>query len=187
MNKKVSSLLAELEDLKRNFANGDARILRVLRVLAKAKFIDAAELVRFHETLLFLRAYPVSREVPKLVEAILKTFEQRVTRLRNADADLSPLDDPEVSGIARTSVTSNFSYAIVCWLAAKYPAQLQIDWDWFEEEERFGATMPRFLPLLEEEAMVEAHVPYRDYLGRAKGRANEVLWLIERFKSLKLS
>jgi len=187
MNKKVSSLLAELEDLKRNFANGDARILRVLRVLAKAKFIDAAELVRFHETLLFLRAYPVSREVPKLVEAILKTFEQRVTRLRNADADLSPLDDPEVSGIAGTSVTSNFSYAIVCWLAAKYPTQLQIDWNWFEEEERFGATMPRFLPLLEEEAMVEAHVPYHDYLRRAKGRANEVVWLIERFTSLKIS
>ena len=84
-------------------------------------------------------------------------------------------------------MTSNFSYAIVCWLAAKYPAQLSIDWDWFEEEERFGATMPRFLPLLEEEAMVEAHVPYRDYLRAAKGRANEVVWLIERFKSLKLS
>src|SRR5712671_5304945 len=187
MNKKVSSLLAELEDLKRNFANGDARILRVLRVLAKAKFTDAAELLRFHETLLFLRTYPASAEVLKVVEAILKTFEQRVSEIRKSDADLSPLDDPEVSGITGTSVTSNFSYAIVCWLAAKYPSQLQIDWDWFEEEERFGATMQRFLPLLDEEAMVEAHVPYRDYLGRAKGRANEVVWLIERFQSLRLS
>jgi len=84
-------------------------------------------------------------------------------------------------------VTSNFSYAIVCWLVDKYPAQLSIDWDWFEEEERFGANMPRFLPLLEEEAAVEAHVPYRDYLRAAKGRANECVWLIERFRSLKLS
>ena len=110
-----------------------------------------------------------------------------MAQLREADADLSPLDDPEVSGIAGTSVTSNFSYAIICWLAAKHPKQLAIDWDWFDEEERFGATMPRFLPLLEEEAMVEAHVPYRDYLRAAKGRANEVVWLIERFSSLKLS
>src|SRR5258706_11479494 len=187
MNKKVSSLLAELEDLKRNFANGDARILRALRVLAKAKFTDAAELLRFHETLLFLRTYPASAEVLKLVEAILKMFEQRVSQLRKNDSDLSPLDDPEVSGIAGTSVTSNFSYAIVCWLAAKYPSQLSIDWDWFEEEERFGAKMPRFLPLLEEEAMVEAHVAYRDYLRAAKGRANEVVWLIERFKSLEVT
>src|SRR6266436_121056 len=187
MSKKVSSLLAELEELKRSFGNGDAKLLRALRVLAKAKFTGAAEVVRFHETLLFLRAYPASAEVLKLVERILKTFEQRVSQLRKNDADLSPLDNPEVSGIAGTIVTSNFSYAIVCCLAAKYPAQLQIDWDWFEEEERFGASMPRFLPLLDEEAMVEAHVPYRDYLRAAKGRANEVVWLIERFKSLKLS
>lgn len=170
MTKSLSSLLAELEELKNRFGEGDARILRALRVLAKSKFTDARELIRFHEDLLFLRAYPASANVLKQAEAILKTFEQRVSQLRETDADLSPLDDPEVSGIVGTSVTSNFSYAIVCWLAAKYPSQLRIDWDWFEEEERFGATMPRFLPLLEEEAMVEAHVPYRDYLQREGSR-----------------
>src|SRR6266404_4732915 len=187
MTKSFSRVLAELAELKTRFGAGDARILRALRVLSKSKFTDASELIRFHEALLFLRAYPASVEVLKQVEAILQMFEQRVIQLREMDADLSPLDGPEASGIVGTSVTSNFSYPIVCWLAAKYPAQLQIDWDWFEEEERFGATMQRFLPLLDEEAMVEAHVPYRDYLGRAKGRANEVVWLIERFQSLRLS
>src|SRR5258708_24106114 len=187
MTKSVNSLLAHLEELKRRFGDGDAKILRALAALSKSNFDDADELIRFHETLLFFRAYPPSARVLRRVEAILKTFEQRVSQIRKSDVDLSPLDDPEVSGITGTSVTSNFSYAIVCWLAAKYPAQLQIDWDWFEEEERFGATMPRFLPLLEEEAMVEAHVPYRDYLRAAKGRANEVVWLIERFKSLNVS
>src|SRR5712664_3184647 len=187
MLKTLSRILAELEGLKRRFGDGDAKILRALVVLSKSKFTDAGQLVRFHEALLFFRAYPSSTKVLNQVEAILKTFEQRVSQLRETDADLSPLDDPEVSGIAGTSVTSNFSYAIVCWLAEKYPAQLSIDWDWFEEEERLGANMPRFLPLLEEEAMVEAHVPYRDYLRAAKGRANEVAWLIARFKALKLS
>jgi hypothetical protein len=187
MTKTLSDAIAKLEELKRRFGGGDAKTLRALAVLSKSKFTDAASLIRFHETLLFFRAYPPSPKVLKQVEAILKTFEQRVAQLREADADLSPLDDPEVSGIAGTSVTSNFSYAIVCWLAERFPAQLSIDWDWFEEEERFGANMPRFLPLLEEEAMVEAHVPYRDYLRSAKGRANEVVWLIERFKSLRLS
>src|SRR5258708_37534405 len=187
MPKTLSRVLAELEGLKRRFGDGDAKILRALVVLSKSKFTDAVDLIRFHDALLFFRAYPPNAKVLKQVEAIVKTFEQRVSQLRETDADLSPLDDPEVSGIAGTTVTSNFSYAIVCWLAAKYPAQLSIDWDWFEEEERFGANMPRFLPLLEEEAMVEAHVPYRDYLRAAKGRANEVAWLIDRFKSLKLS
>src|SRR5258706_605253 len=187
MTKSFSRVVAELAELKTRFGAGDAKILRALRVLSKSKFTDASELIRFHEALLFLHAYPASVEVLKQVEAILQMFEQRVIQLREMDADLSPLDDPEASGIVGTSVTSNFSYPIVCWLAAKYPAQLRIDWDWFDEEERFGATMPQFLPLLEEEAMVEAHVAYRDYLRAAKGRANEVVWLIERFKALKVS
>src|SRR5882762_10188459 len=179
-------LLAELEDLKRSFGVPPRPLEQKLRALNRCKFTEAAELIRFHEALLFFRAYPPSATVLRQVEVILETFKRRVAHLRAADADLSPLDDPEVSGIAGTSVTSNFSYAIVCWLAAKYPAQLSIDWDWLEEEERFGANMPRFLPLLEEEAMVEAHVPYRDYLRAAKDRANEVAWLIDRFRSLKL-
>jgi len=187
MKINCTRLLDELEHLKRGFGGSPRPLEQKLRALSHCKFDHAASLIRFHEALLFFRAYPPSAEILKEVEAILKTFGQRVAQLRDADADLSPLDDPEVSGITATSVTSNFSYAIVCWLAAQYPAQLSIDWDWFEEEERFGATMPRFLPLLEEEAMVEAHVPYQDYLCSATGRANEVVWLVERFKSLRIS
>lgn len=186
-NKNCTHLLAEFEELKRRFGTAPRPLEQKLCALSRCRFDDADELVRFHEALLFLRSYPPGAEVRKQVEAILKTFKQRVSQLRDADADLSPLDDTEVSGIAGTNVTSNFNYAIVCWLVAKYPAQISIDWDWFDEEERFGATMPRFLPLLEEDAMVEAHVPCRDWLRAAKGRANEVVWLIERFKSLKIS
>jgi len=144
-------------------------------------------LVRLHETLLFLRAYPLSANVLRLTESILKSFGQRVSQLRESGENLAPLDEPEVSGIGGTSVTSNYSYAIVRWLGARFPTQISIDWDWFEEEDRFGATMPRFLPLLEEDAMVEAHVPYRDWLRAAKGRANELVWLLERFESLKIA
>ena len=186
MNKQCIGLLDDLENLKRGFGTSPRLLEQKLPALSHCRFDDAGALIRFHEALLFFRAYPPNAAVLKQVESILTTFGQRVSRLRAADADLSQLDDPEVSGITGTSVTSNFSYAIVCWLAAKYPAQLSIDWDWFEEEERFGATMPSFLPLLEEEAMVEAHVAYKDYLHAAKGRANEVVWLIERFQGLSL-
>src|SRR5206468_1363797 len=126
-------------------------------------------------------------QVLKQVEQNLKTFGERVAQLRDTGADVSALDDPEVSGIVDTSVTSNFSYAIVRWLVAKYSNQVSIDWDWFEEADRFGATMPRFIPLLEEDATVEAHVPYRDWLRAAKGAQHELIWLINRFESLDVS
>jgi hypothetical protein len=185
--KNCARLLAELAELKRSYGRPARPLEQTLRALERCSFSNAGELVRLHEALLFFRAYPPNASVLKKVEAILKTFGERVSQLREADADLSPLDSPEVSGIAGTSVTSNFSYAIVGWLAANYPSQLAIDWDWFEEEERFGAVMSRFLPLLAEDAMVEAHVPCREWLRAAKGKVNEVVWLIEGFNSLTIS
>jgi hypothetical protein len=51
-----------------------------------------------------------------------------------------------------------------------------------------AATWPRFLPLLEEDALVEANVPYLTWLRTASGRARGGLsWLIERFRRLPLS
>jgi len=139
-NKKCTRLLADLEELKRRFGLAPGQLAEKLRGLQECEIVHPDELIHFHETLLFFRAYPPNAFVLNQVERILKTFEGRVSKLRDADADLSPLDDPEVSGIAGTSVTSNFSYDLVRWLVRKYPTQVSIDWDWFEEEERFGAT-----------------------------------------------
>lgn len=185
--KKCTSLLAELDELKRRFGSSTGQLEQKLRALNGCEIDDPDELIRFHEALLFFRAYPPNTAILYQVEQILKTFEQRVFRLRAADEDLSPLDDVEVSGIAGTTVTSNFSYDLVSWLVRKYPTQVSIDWDWFEEEERFGATMRRFLPLLEDDAMVEAHVPYREWLSAATGRRNELVWLMKAFESLEMS
>src|SRR5438105_3615597 len=127
-----------------------------VRELTGFKLHDADSLIRLHENALFLRSYPPNERILERIDKVLKAFELRVSQLAHSGAELSALDDPEVSGIAGGSVTSNFSYAIARWLVAKYPAQLSVDWDWFEEEDRFGATMPRFLPLLEDDAMVEA-------------------------------
>lgn len=172
--------------MKRRFGDHEAPLRQILTTLSRSTFEEAGELIRLHEALLFFRAYPPSTKVLKQVEKVLRTFPERVSHLSDKGADVSPLDDPEVSGIAGTSVTSNFSYALVRWLVAKHRRQLSIDWDWFEEEERFGANTRRFLPLLEEDAMVEAHVPYHDWVRMAAGRQRDLDWLIGRFDSLKV-
>jgi hypothetical protein len=187
VSKNPLNVLTELEELKRRFGITPRQLEQKLRAVDECEINDAESLIRFHETLLFLRAYPPSARVLNQVEKVLKSFGQRVSQLRESGADLAPFDEVEVSGFAGTSVTSNFSHQIVRWLVAKYPGQVSIDWDWFEEDDRFGATMPRFLPLLEEDAMVEAHVPYRVWLRAARGRRNDLGWIIERFESLKIS
>ena len=133
-----------------------------------------------------MRAYPHSAAVARLTETLLRSFATKVSRLRDQDVDLSSLEHPEVSGIAGTSVTDTFSFYIVRWLVQQYPSQLTIYWDWFEDEHRLAETWPRFMPLLEEDALVEANVPYREWLAAARGRRSELSWLVERFDQIPL-
>lgn len=187
--KSINHLLDQLEEAKREFRPGADKITeRILSRISRLKITDPETLSRFHEILLFLSAYPQSARVRSLAEALLKNFNKRIEALRSTEADLSPLESPEVSGIAGTSVTDTFSYPIVCWLVRRQSGHVRLDWDWFEDENRLAETWPRFMPLLEEDAFVEANVPYEKWLRMATGRnAREVAWLVERFESLKIS
>jgi len=178
-------MLDQLDELKTTFGPAEARkTLALLQRLSRRRFRDIDSLVRYHELLLFVRAYPHNATVMRAAESELNRFADRVAWLREQDVDVSPLEHPEVSGIAGTPVTDTFSFYIVRSLMRRYPAQTSIYWDWFEDENRLGATWPRFMPLLAEDASVEAHVPYREWLRAARGRRAELAWLIERFDEL---
>jgi len=189
--KTSNRLLDQLDELKHEFeGRQEQKVKGILSRIARQKFGDAESLIRFHEILLFIRAYPQTAGILRQVEETLSSFGDRVKVLQDLGADLSPLDNPEVSGIAGTYVTDSFTYHIVRWLFERYPAQVKFDWEWFEDESRLAATWPRFMPLLEEDAFVEANVPYVEWLRAAsvKGRGlNELAWLMQRFESISLT
>jgi len=181
-------LLDQLDKLKTSFGAKDAeRVRALLERLARKKFRDADSLLRCHELLLFICAYPHNATVLRLAEAQLRTFPDRVRELRDRNVDVSMLEHPDVSGIAGSSVTDTFSFYIARGLVQRYPSQVEIYWDWFESENRLAETWPRFMPLLEEDAQVEANVPYRKWLEAARGERSELAWLIERFDALPIS
>jgi len=150
----------------------------------RKKITDIDTLVRYHEELLFVRAYPPNAAAVREVERELRGFANRVSALK---VDLAPLEHPEVSGIAGTSVTDTFSFYIVRWLLERHAEQIAIDWDWFEDENRLAETWPRFMPLLEEDTFVEANIPYREWLAAARKGQPELSWLMDRFNSLPKS
>ena len=151
---------------------------------SRKKITDIDTLVRYHEELLFVRAYPPNAAAVREVERELRGFANRVSALK---VDLAPLEHPEVSGIAGTSVTDTFSFYIVRWLLERHAEQIAIDWDWFEDENRLAETWPRFMPLLEEDTFVEANIPYREWLAAARKGQPELSWLMDRFNSLPKS
>jgi hypothetical protein len=186
-SESLDRLLDQLDELKRRFGAQDrARTVKLLRLLAKRQFRDAAALIRFHEILLFMRAYPQSPSTLRLVERILDSFPERVERLREAELDLTLFEEGEVSGIAGTGLTANFSYTVARWLVRRHGAEVEIDWEGYEDEARLGETLPRFVPLIEEDALVEANVPFRDWLRAARGRSGELPWLMRCFEQAAL-
>jgi len=179
------SLLDQLDELKTEFTPVAARkVERLLAQLSRKKFSDTDLLVRYHELLLFVRAYPHDASIVRAVENELRGFANRIAYLEEQEIDVGPLEHPEVSGIAGTSVTDTFSFYIVRRLQLQHPSQVEIYWEWFESENRIAATWPRFMPLLEEDAFVEANVPYREWLAAARGRRTELAWLIDQFDKL---
>lgn len=181
----TSLSLNQLDKLKTEFGPKAAqRVEAVLARCARRKLHEPEELLRFHELLLFLRAYPHNAAVARAADAQLRTIAQRVSLLREREADLTPLERPEASGVAGLAVTDTFSYYVVRWLFQTYPGQVSLDWDWFESENRLADAWPRFIPFLEEDALVEANVPYRDWLKAARAGRSELGWLLESLDSL---
>src|SRR5262249_37092372 len=84
-------LIDRLEAARREFGPGAAaRTIALLTALGRRRFRDAQSLIRFHEALLFFRAYPANREILRLTGQLLASIPERIHRLRRAGADLEP-------------------------------------------------------------------------------------------------
>ena len=187
--KSLDLRLSSLEAARYRFGLGDsARVLTLLRALEAARFPDAAGLIRFHEARMFLRAFPHSAVVLRAAERILNHFHKKVEALREAGADMEDFDPLEVSGIAGTAMEDTPSFDVARWLLRRMPGKVEIAWQNYEPGRELGNTGPRFMPLLEDDAYVEADTPWRRWLETAAGRRKSATaaWLIEHFESLPL-
>jgi len=183
----LNGLLSNLEDCKSRFGPGEARrVEKLLAALSRRNFADVESLLRFHETLLFLRAFPQGPGVVSRTEKLLESFHRRVQALRDSGADLDAIDTFEFSGIAGTTMEDTLSFDVIRWLARRIPRNVEIDWDNYEEERAMAAIWPRLLPLLDEDAFVEANIPWRRWLQAAKGANSELEFLLRGFEQLAI-
>jgi hypothetical protein len=189
MPAKRPDRLSQLEECRYRFGPGEqGRVIKLLNSLASARFSDGSSLIRFHEALLFLRAFPHGPSVVRKTEKLLNSFWKRVEELRQRGVDLSSWDTFESSGVAGTTMEDTLSFDVAGWLIRRMPGRVEIAWDNYEPGRELGATWPRFMPLLEDDAYVEADTPWRQWLEAAQGKKNaSPEWLIRRFEELALS
>ena len=189
MKKSVAIQLSKLEAARLRYGPGSAAsVEKQLGSLRDLQLDDVESLIRFHDALLFLRAFPQSRRVLQLAERMLAGIAKQVARLRDSGAHMELFDPEQVSGIAGAVITDSFTYEVARWLVQRYPKQLSVAWDIDEQGRQMGVSLPRFLPLLADDSLVEADTPYLDWLGRAGGGAERILpWLMRRLEDVPIT
>ena len=158
----VAGELARLETLRWTFGVAAARERRArLARLLKAR-LPAPAIERLHELLLAARSYPDDRATLALAGRALRAFGERadVRRERAALTD---------SGISGCDVRFAFFAPTARRLAARWPRELEIDWEALES----GDALEAWLPLLAHQGEVpgldEVDYGLRGWLARMKG------------------
>jgi hypothetical protein len=143
MPPSTAKILTKLEATRLNYGSGQAEIkLRLLTQLETRYLHTSTQVLRLHEHLCFLRAYPDSSLVHARVVRLLKNFTARPDFQRQQ----MTLSD---TGIAGTIIRYRFFWPTARWLAAHWPAQLEIDWESVDEPARLSAAVPLLVTPLE--------------------------------------
>ncbi len=181
--------LTQLEASRYRFGCRQAgSVVKLLKRLDAARFPDPASLIRFHEALLFLRAFPQGPSVIRATGRIVNSFHKKVKTLREVGADMDDFEPIEVSGIAGTHMEDTLSFDVASWLIKRMPGKVEIAWEDYEPGRELGTTGPRFMPLLEDDAYVEADTPWRQWLEAAGGKKHATpSWLVQRFEQSSLA
>jgi len=120
--------LRELERIQGEYGPGfAARKRELLRACARARFDSARDLLRFHESFGWLRAYPDDARVAAAAERSARGFARRAD-LRRHRAAL------ESSGVAGTDIRYSFFADTARWLARKWPRRLEMTWEAFPKD-----------------------------------------------------
>jgi hypothetical protein len=148
----------------------------LLVALEGARLERARDILRLHEALCFLRAYPDDQEVLAQVERMLKAFDRRPDLVRHARA-------LENSGVAGTAIRFRFFDPTAHWLEARWPDLLRIDWPTFEQAHRVQNLLPLFAAFAESPALDELDRGVRDWIDRLRAPAeSDAAFLIAGFR-----
>jgi len=171
--------LRKLEKIARDYGGElAARKVELLHLLARRRLASADEVLRLHETLVFLRAYPDDERVLALVQSCLAGFEQRgdLRRHRRALSD---------TGVAGTPIHFSFFWSTAQWLRRRWPTRISVDWKVFENEQAFERVLHLLVPYCESPGLDSFAFPAREWTLRLMGEGTDAAFLIDRVSALR--
>ena len=135
-------------------------------------------MLRLHEDLVRLHAYPPDPDTLRQVRAALERFARRRDLARYRDS----LDN---SGIAGTAIRYPFYWPTAHWLVRRWPDRITIDWDRFPNAERLVDYLYLVLPFTESVALDDLVMEPADWLEALAGPGEtDAAFLVRRFAAV---
>jgi hypothetical protein len=171
--------LAALERRRLEFGAAAAEAkLASLKHLAHTRLGSARAVMRLHEVLCFIRAYPDNAAVLAQVQAMLVAFDRRTDLRAHRDA----LAD---SGIAGTATHYRFFAGQAQWLARRWPEQLRLDRSEPGADQRIANGLPPLVTPVEASALTELKLPGYAALDRLRGTdETDAVFLLRRIAAM---
>jgi len=174
----VSKTLTSLEQAKGSYGEGCAEAkLALLANVEHRRLRTPRAVIRLHEVLCFLRAYPDDARVLAQVERMLGNFHRRadLRRHRAALAD---------TGIAGTATHTRFFWSTAHWLARRWPERFQFDRG-IEPSERIRTALPLLVTPAESAWLKERRVPAFAALDRLRASGEtDAVFLVRRVEAM---
>jgi hypothetical protein len=170
--------LANLERIKDSYdGTGAERKLVLLRALDRTLLRTAGQVVRLHEALCFLRAYPDNIRVAAQVERMLVRFSRRADLQTHRDA----LAD---SGIAGTAIHYCFFWPTARWLAQRWPGEFCLDRSDTEAEENIADALPMLVTPAEVQWLRGQDPAGYAALDTLRGHSTDAVFLVRAIQAL---
>ena len=175
----VSKALTSLDEAKGSYGEGCAEAkLALLANVEHGRLRTPRAVIRLHEVLCFLRAYPDDARVLAQVERMLGNFHRRadLRRHRVALAD---------TGIAGTATHARFFWSTAHWLARRWPERFQFDRGDIEPSERIRTALPLLVTPAESAWLKERRVPAFAALDRLRAPGEtDAVFLVRRVEAM---
>ncbi|MDH3282558.1 MAG: hypothetical protein OEQ18_15720, partial [Gammaproteobacteria bacterium] len=180
-DRETRRFLAHAERLKLTYGAGVSdEKLSILTALEWNQLPGANDVLRLHELLCFMRAYPDNGEVLSAVERMLIGFARRQDFIRHRGS----LAD---TGIAGTPIYFSFYWQTAEWLCERWPNAISIDWGEFKNKEHLEALWHLLLPYSETLALDTLHLSEQKWINVLKSPTEtDATFLIRRFAAMRV-
>ena len=184
----IGNLISFLHDSRFRFSKTDnQQKIGILTELADRKIIDPSSLIKYHDTLCLMQAYPGNAAISGRVNSELGRFIERIDLFKRINGD----DDTRIddTGMVNTTINYPYSFIISRWLLANFGADIDIDMDDYAEKE--NDPLSGILSILaiypENDGIDDEDISSVEWIDKARGANRSALaWLLTRLDTANI-